>query len=168
MGGARERPIFPGQLALGANGHGEADGAAVSGARSREWTFPLDAEFGHRDITDEVARLVEESGVRVGTVAVSLVGSTGTVTTIEYERGALVDLRRALDQIAPPTDAYAHNEAYHDGNGFSHVRSALLGPGVTLPVVDGKLVVGQWQRVAVFNLDNRPRDRRVMAVVTGA
>jgi secondary thiamine-phosphate synthase enzyme len=141
---------------------------AVSAARSREWTFPLAAEFGHRDITDEVSRLVEESGVQVGSVAVSLVGSTGTITTIEYEAGALADLRRALDQIAPPTLDYAHNEAYHDGNGFSHVRSALLGPGVTLPVVGGRLVVGHWQRVAVFNLDNRPRDRVVMAVVVGA
>jgi secondary thiamine-phosphate synthase enzyme len=140
---------------------------SVSGPRSRRWTFPLAAEFGHRDITDEVARLVAESGVHMGCVVVSLVGSTGTITTIEYEQGALQDLRRALDEIAPATEEYAHNEAYHDGNGFSHVRSALLGPGVTLPVVDGKLVVGTWQRVAVFNLDNRPRDREVMAIVVG-
>jgi secondary thiamine-phosphate synthase enzyme len=137
-------------------------------ARARHWTFSLAAEFGHRDITDEVAALVAESGVHTGSVVVSLVGSTGTVTTIEYERGALEDLRRALDQLAPATDDYAHNAAYGDGNGFSHVRSALLGPGVTLPVVDGRLVVGQWQRVAVFNLDNRPREREVMAVVVGA
>ena len=139
----------------------------MSGPRSRQWTFPLAAEFGHRDITDEVAALVEESGVGTGSVVVSLVGSTGTVTTIEYEAGALQDLRRALDQIAPTTAHYAHNAAYNDGNGFSHVRSALLGPGVALPVVDGRLVVGRWQRVAVFNLDNRPRDREVMAVVVG-
>jgi len=139
----------------------------VSGPRSRRWTFPLAAEFGHRDITDEVAALVEESGVATGSVVVSLVGSTGTVTTIEYEAGALQDLRRALDQLAPTSATYAHNAAYNDGNGFSHVRSALLGPGVSLPVVDGRLVVGQWQRVAVFNLDNRPRDREVMAVVVG-
>jgi secondary thiamine-phosphate synthase enzyme len=145
----------------------EPDGGRVSGPRSRRWTFPLAAEFGHLDITEDVAGLVEDSGVRTGTVTVSLVGSTGTITTIEYERGALADLRRALDQIAPATDDYAHNEAYGDGNGFSHVRSALLGPGVTLPVVDGRLVVGRWQRVAVFNLDNRPRDREVLAVVVG-
>ena len=139
----------------------------MSGPRSCRWTFPLAAEFGHRDITDEVAALVADSGVRTGSVVVSLVGSTGTVTTIEYEAGALQDLRRALDQIAPTSDEYAHNAAYNDGNGFSHVRSALLGPGVVLPVVDGRLVVGRWQRVAVFNLDNRPRDREVMAVVVG-
>jgi len=133
----------------------------------RRWAFSLAAEFGHVDITDEVARLVEESGVQTGTVTVSVVGSTGTVTTIEYEKGALRDLRRALDEIAPTTAEYDHNAAYGDGNGFSHVRSALMGPGVTLPVVEGRLVVGKWQRVAVFNLDNRPRDRDVMAVVVG-
>jgi secondary thiamine-phosphate synthase enzyme len=135
--------------------------------RSRRWTYRLPAEFGHQDITDDVARLVAESEVRTGSVVVSLVGSTGVVTTIEYEKGALLDFRRALDQIAPPTEDYAHNEAYHDGNGFSHVRSALVGPSVTLPVVDGNLVIGTWQRVAVFNLDNRPREREVVAVVVG-
>lgn len=139
----------------------------MSGKRSARWTHQLAAEFGHKDITDDVARLVAESGVRTGNVVVSLVGSTGVVTTIEYEDGALLDFRRALDQIAPATLDYAHNEAYHDGNGFSHVRSALVGPSVTLPVVDGKLVVGTWQRVAVFNLDNRAREREVVAVVVG-
>jgi secondary thiamine-phosphate synthase enzyme len=139
----------------------------VNGKRSARWTYRLAAEFGHKDITDDVARLVAESGVETGTVVVSLVGSTGVVTTIEYEKGALQDFRRALDQIAPPTLDYAHNAAYHDGNGFSHVRSALVGPSVTLPVVDGKLVVGTWQRVAVFNLDNRAREREVVGVVVG-
>lgn len=139
----------------------------MSGKRSGRWTHRLAAEFGHKDITDDVARLVAESGVRTGNVVVSLVGSTGIVTTIEYEDGALLDFRRALDQIAPATLDYVHNEAYHDGNGFSHVRSALVGPSVTLPVVDGKLVVGTWQRVAVFNLDNRAREREVVAVVVG-
>lgn len=135
--------------------------------RTRRWTYRLAAEFGHQDVTDDVAGLVEQSGVRTGSVVVSLVGSTGVITTIEYEQGALQDFRRALDQIAPPTTDYAHNAAYNDGNGFSHVRSALVGPSVTLPVVDGKLVVGTWQRVAVFNLDNRPREREVVGVVVG-
>lgn len=139
----------------------------MSGQRSARWTYRLAEEFGHRDITDDVARLVVESGVRTGSVVVSLTGSTGVVTTIEYEQGALQDLRRALDRIAPANGDYAHNEAYGDGNGFSHVRSALVGPSVTLPVIDGKLMVGTWQRVAVFNLDNRPRDREVVGVVVG-
>jgi secondary thiamine-phosphate synthase enzyme len=134
---------------------------------SRRWTFSLDAEFGHRDITPEVEALVADSAVRTGVVTVHLTGSTGAITTIEYERGALEDLRRALDQIAPPTQDYAHNAAYHDGNGFSHVRSALLKTSIALPVIEGQLQVGTWQRVLVLNLDNRRRNREVVGVVVG-
>lgn len=139
----------------------------VTAARSRRWTYRFAAEFGHHDITDDVARFVAESGVQVGSVVVQLTGSTGAITTIEYEPGALQDLRRALDQIVPPTDDYAHNAAYHDGNGFSHVRSALLKTSVAIPVIDGKLQVGTWQQIVVINLDNRAREREVVAVVVG-
>jgi secondary thiamine-phosphate synthase enzyme len=134
---------------------------------SHRWTFTLDAEFGHRDITPEVTALVEASGVTTGVATVHLTGSTGAITTIEYEAGALKDLRRALDQIAPATEDYAHNAAYHDGNGFSHVRSALLKTSVAIPVIDGELQVGTWQRVLLLNLDNRRRSREVVGVVVG-
>jgi len=134
-------------------------------ARSASWRFRLAAEFGHREVTDEVERLVEESGVREGMVVVSLTGSTGAVTTIEYEDGALSDLRRALDRIAPATADYAHNARWGDGNGFSHVRSALLKTSIAVPVVDGRLRLGTWQQIVVINLDNRPREREVVAVV---
>ena len=135
--------------------------------RTRRWAFRLDAQFGHRDVTDEISTLVADSGVRDGAAVVSLTGSTGAVTTIEYEGGALADLRRALDALAPPTDDYAHNARWGDGNGFSHVRSALLKTSLTLPVVDGRLQLGTWQQVVVINLDNRARDREVVAVVLG-
>lgn len=131
------------------------------------WTFSLEAEFGHRDITKEVRELVEQSGVETGAVIVALKGSTGAITTIEYEQGALADLRRALDQLAPATDDYAHNAAYGDGNGFSHVRSALLKTSISVPVIDGRLQVGRWQQIVVINLDNRARQREVVAVVVG-
>ncbi len=134
-------------------------------ARSRRWTYSLAAEFGHQNITDDVARLVAESGVRTGAVVVNLAGSTGAITTIEYETGALADLRRALDQVAPANEDYAHNAAYNDGNGFSHVRSALMKTSVAIPVIDGKLQVGTWQQIVVINLDNRAREREVVAVV---
>jgi secondary thiamine-phosphate synthase enzyme len=134
---------------------------------SRRWTFSLDAEFGHRDITPEVEALVADSAVRTGVVTVHLTGSTGAITTIEYESGALEDLRRALDQLAPPTQDYAHNAAYHDGNGFSHVRSALLKTSIAVPVIEGELQVGTWQRILVLNLDNRRRSREVVGVVVG-
>jgi len=140
---------------------------AERGSRQATWTFALEAEFGHRDITPEVTELVARSGVRTGAAIVSLKGSTGAITTIEYEHGALADLRRALDQVAPVDIEYAHNAAYHDGNGFSHVRSALLKTSLSVPVIAGRLEVGRWQQIIVINLDNRPRQREVAAVVVG-
>src|ERR1044071_685491 len=101
----------------------------------RRWRVRLEAEFGHRDVTEEVARLVAESGVREGIAVVSLTGSTGAVTTIEYEPGALADLRRALDVMAPAQAEYAHNARWGDGNGFSHVRSALLKTSLAVPQI---------------------------------
>lgn len=135
--------------------------------RTGRWQHRLGAEFGHRDVTDEITNLVADSGVRDGAVVVSLTGSTGAVTTIEYEGGALADLRRALDVLAPANDDYAHNARWGDGNGFSHVRSALLKTSLAIPVVDGRLQLGTWQQVVVINLDNRPREREVVAVVLG-
>jgi secondary thiamine-phosphate synthase enzyme len=136
--------------------------------RSASWSFRLAAEFGHRDVTDEVEQLVAASGVREGIVVVSLTGSTGAVTTIEYEGGALADLRRALDRLAPTDDDYAHNARWGDGNGFSHVRSALLKTSIAVPVVEGRLQLGTWQQIVAINLDNRARERDVVAVVVGA
>ncbi len=135
--------------------------------RQAHWSFPLEAEFGWRDITPEVSDLVARSRVRTGGVILSLKGSTGAITTIENEAGALADLRRALDQLAPVDIEYAHNAAYQDGNGFSHVRSALLKTGIAIPVIDGRLQVGRWQQIIVINLDNRPRQREVVGVVVG-
>ncbi len=136
-------------------------------AYSRRWKVRLAAEFGHRDVTGEIVRLVAESGVNQGIAVVSLTGSTGAVTTIEYEPGALADLRRALDQLAPANEDYAHNARWGDGNGFSHVRSALLKPSLAIPVTDGELQLGTWQQIVVINLDNRPREREIVAVVVG-
>jgi len=134
---------------------------------SHSWTFALDAEFGHRNISSEVQAFVAESEVRTGIVAVQLTGSTGAITTIEYEAGALRDFRRLLDQLAPADGHYDHNEAYHDGNGFSHVRSSLLGTSVAIPIIDGELQIGTWQEVLLLNLDNRKRTREVVAVIVG-
>lgn len=139
----------------------------ASSPHSARWHFRLQAEFGHRDVTTEVADLVTHSGVREGTVVISVTGSTGAVTTIEYEDGALADLRRALDVVAPTRDDYAHDARWGDGNGFSHVRSALLKTSLTIPILDGRPALGTWQQIVVLNLDNRARDREVVAVVTG-
>jgi len=133
--------------------------------RTAQWRHHLKAEFGYRDLTDDVAELVTRSGVTDGIVVVPVTGSTGAITTVEFEPGALKDLRDALERIAPIGEHYAHNARWGDGNGFSHVRSALLKTSLSVPVVDGKLVLGTWQQIVVLNLDNREREREVVAVL---
>ncbi len=133
----------------------------------RNSSVRLAAEYGHRDVTSDVTLTVAESGVRTGVAAVQLVGSTGAVTTIEYEPGALEDLRRALDTIAPTDAHYEHNARWGDGNGFSHIRSALLKTGISVPIVDGQLALGTWQQIVAINLDNRDRTREMVVVVIG-
>lgn len=136
--------------------------------RTARWRHRLKAEFGVRDMTDDVAQLAANSGVTEGIVVVSVTGSTGAITTIEFEPGALKDLRDSLERIAPTGAHYDHNARWGDGNGFSHVRSALLKTSISVPIVDGKLVLGTWQQIVVLNLDNREREREVVAVVCGA
>jgi len=133
----------------------------------RSWSIDLPAEFGHKDITREIESIVSESTVVTGIVVVQLVGSTGALTTIEYESGALADLRRALDRMAPVDAPYQHNARWGDGNGFSHVRSALLKTAMAIPIREGRLVLGTWQQIVALNLDNRARSREIVAVVFG-
>jgi secondary thiamine-phosphate synthase enzyme len=135
---------------------------------THRWTVRLAAEFGHADITPHLEATVRESGIQTGVLTVQLLGSTGAITTIEYESGALSDLRRALETLAPAEEDYAHNARWGDGNGFSHVRSALLKTSLSLPVMDGALAVGTWQQVVAINLDNRERERELVAVLVGA
>ncbi len=136
-------------------------------AAYRNWTFDLPAEFGHHDVTTEVQDLVTQSGVETGIASVQLVGSTGAVTTIEYESGALQDLKCALDRAVPVDAHYEHNARWGDDNGFSHVRSAILKTSIAVPVIDGRLDLGTWQQIVIINLDNRSRSRKMTAVVVG-
>jgi secondary thiamine-phosphate synthase enzyme len=135
---------------------------------THRWSLRLDAEFGHADITGELVKVVAKSGVRNGLLTVQMLGSTGAVTTIEYEQGALKDLREALEKLAPVDGDYEHNARWGDGNGFSHVRSALLKTSLSIPVVDGELVLGTWQQVVAINLDNRDRVRELVAILVGS
>ena len=119
------------------------------------------------DITEEVTRIAEASRVLNGTLTVFCQGSTGTITTIEFESGVIKDLQKALEKIAPSDVPYEHDKAWGDGNGFSHVRAALMKPSITIPVIDGKMTLGTWQQIVFIDFDNRPRKRKVVVQVTG-
>jgi len=119
------------------------------------------------DITDRVRRQVEKSSVRNGVVSLFIPGSTAALTTIEYESGAVHDLERAVERIAPANMDYEHNERWGDGNGYAHVRAALLGPSLQVPLVDGRLTLGTWQQLVLLDFDNRPRERRIILQAMG-
>jgi len=118
------------------------------------------------DITPEISREVKESSVMNGTVTVFVPGSTAAVTTIEYESGVVNDLKKAVDRMAPEDIYYEHNERWHDGNGYAHVRAAMIGPGLHIPVVDGSMTLGTWQQIVLLDFDNKPRKRRIVVQVS--
>ncbi len=119
------------------------------------------------DITPELNTLIEASNIDNGSLCACMVGSTGSITTIEYEPGVVEDLKQAITRIAPPDIYYAHEEAWHDGNGHSHVQAALMGPSITLAVRTGALQLGTWQQVVAVNHDNRPRARNIEVTIIG-
>lgn len=119
------------------------------------------------DITPQVARAVEESDLGGGIVTVFVPGSTGGVTTIEYESGAVSDLDEMLERIVPRDIEYRHNLRWGDGNGHSHVRAALVGPSLTVPFDDGRLILGTWQQIIFVDFDNRSRRRDLVVQIMG-
>ena len=120
-----------------------------------------------RDITDELSRIIGRSGIENGQVTACMVGSTGSLTTIEYEPGVIQDLKDAINRLAPKDLAYAHELACHDGNGHSHVQAALMGPSIALPIRKGQLRLGTWQQVAAIHHDNRSRHRTIEVTLSG-
>lgn len=119
------------------------------------------------DITNELAAKIDGSGLRSGTITVFCPSATSAVTTIEFESGALRDLQALFDEIVPPGREYAHNARWGDGNGHSHVRAALLGASLTIPFVEGRLILGTWQQVIHVDFDNRPRQRELVIQIMG-
>ena len=119
------------------------------------------------DVTGAVGRAVRESGIQAGIVTVFVVGSTASVTTIEFESGAIHDLNAVFEDLAPRDGEYQHHLRWGDDNGSSHVRAALLGPSVTIPFRDRELMLGQWQQIAVLEFDTRPRRREVVIQIIG-
>ena len=111
------------------------------------------------DLTPTVNECLDTSGMRQGTASLFVPGSTAGLTTIEYEPGVVRDLQDCFDRLAPRELDYAHEQAWHDGNGHSHVRAAMLGPSVVLPVSEGRSLLGTWQQVVLVDFDNKPRRR---------
>lgn len=120
-----------------------------------------------KDITNDVRESVKQSGLSNGVVTLFTPSSTSGLTTIEYESGCLSDLRRLFDEIIDPKRDYAHNARWHDGNGHSHVRAALLGAWFSVPFVDGRLTLGTWQQIIFVDFDNRARRRELVVQVVG-
>jgi len=120
------------------------------------------------DLTDEVMCVVKESGIMTGLVHVFVQHSTAALTTIEFEPGVLLDLKRALSVLAPDTADYAHDSRWGDGNGRSHVKAALVGPSLTIPIENGNLLCGTWQQIVLLELDvNAGRERTIVCTVSG-
>ena len=119
------------------------------------------------DITFYIKEELEKSGIANGTVTVFVPGSTAGVTTIEFESGAVNDLKEVFSKLVPENEFYAHNARWGDGNGHSHIRASLLGPSVSIPFSSSNLILGTWQQVILVDFDNRPRKREIILQIIG-
>lgn len=119
------------------------------------------------DISDQVQDQVSKSGIRDGLACIFVVGSTGAVTTVEYEPGLIADLQDAMNRLYPKNIDYEHHRRWGDGNGHSHVRASMIGPSLTVPVSDGHIMLGTWQQIVFMELDVRARSREIVVQVVG-
>jgi len=119
------------------------------------------------DITAQVSKEVKKSSVKNGTVNLFIPGSTASLTTIEFESGVINDLKKAIDKIAPENTYYEHNERWGDGNGYSHVRAAMLGASLNIPIIESRMTLGTWQQIVLLDFDNRPRERHIIVQISG-
>lgn len=136
--------VFQKEIQISTNGHGDI-----------------------HDITTKVSVIAQRSGVQTGVVHVFNVGSTGCIGTIEFEPGLQKDIPDILDRLIPPSRDYGHEQAWHDGNGHSHLQATLIGPSLTVPLTDGKLVLGTWQQIFLLECDIKPRSRKIIVTVQG-
>jgi secondary thiamine-phosphate synthase enzyme len=134
---------------------------------TRELQLHTRGGYDVQDITDRIAQAVKDSKLAAGTATIFCPGSTGGLTTIEFEDGLVKDLRQVLDEITPPTRDYAHHLRWHDDNGHAHVRAALIGPSLSVPFVNAELTLGTWQQIVFCEFDTRPRTRKLVVQVMG-
>jgi secondary thiamine-phosphate synthase enzyme len=133
----------------------------------KTFSFSTAGESDIIDITGDLEEAVRESGVREGLACAFVPGSTAALTTIEAEPGVMSDLKRCIERIAPKDIHYAHDARWGDGNGYSHVRAALVGPSLAIPVSQGRLMLGTWQQAVLLDFDNRSRDRKIICRIIG-
>ena len=119
------------------------------------------------DITSRAQDIVAKSGIRDGIVCIFVAGSTAAVTTVEFEPGLVKDLQEAAERLYPKRLDYEHHKRWGDGNGHAHVRASFVGPSLTVPLVDGQLLLGTWQQIVFMEFDNKPRSREVMVQIVG-
>ncbi len=119
------------------------------------------------DITENIQKSINKSNIRNGIICVFIPGSTGSITTIEYEPGLKEDFPKALNRIAPKNIDYEHHNTWHDDNGRSHIKASLMGPSLNLPVSDGKLIHGSWQQLVFIEFDTQPRKRKIVVKIVG-
>ena len=134
---------------------------------TKDITFQTKGNCDTIDITPQVAKKIEESGISNGTVTLFISGSTAGVTTIEYEPNLLSDFENMWDRVIPQNIPYEHNKTWGDGNGHSHVRASLLGASLTIPFVNKRLTLGTWQQIVFIDFDNRPRSRKIVLQIMG-
>ena len=134
---------------------------------SKQLSIHTKGEGDIQDITQKVSDTIAETRLQSGIVTVFVTGSTGALTTIEYEPGLLTDLPSTLERIAPRGLPYEHEKRWHDGNGHSHVRASLIGPSITIPFINGKLTLGTWQQIVFMELDVRSRARNLVLQIIG-
>ena len=132
-----------------------------------EISIKTDGEVDIVDITCDLQNIITKSKLKDGIACVFIGGSTGAITTIEYEPGLMKDLPKALETIAPKGIYYNHHETWHDDNGHSHVRASLMGPSITIPIRNGKLLHGTWQQIVFVELDTSPRNRNIIVQIVG-
>ncbi|MGQ9596275.1 MAG: secondary thiamine-phosphate synthase enzyme YjbQ [Thermoproteota archaeon] len=139
----------------------------MSKVLEEEFEIETKGELDIIDITEYIEKIISKKGIKNGLVNVFVPGSTGAVTTMEYEPGLLKDLPNALERVAPKNAYYEHEKMWHDGNGHSHIRASILGSSITIPIKDGSLRLGTWQQLVFVELDGRPRSRRLVVTCLG-
>ncbi len=129
--------------------------------------FSTKGENDMMDITEEIQRIVSKSKINEGIICIFVPGSTGSLTTIEFEPGLQKDFPEAMNKIAPKNKHYAHHETWHDDNGRSHVKASLIGPSITIPIHQGKIIHGTWQQITFIDFDTRSRNRKIIIQIIG-